>query len=110
MHPTVIVISMICLILLIIHRYRCKRTDASSDNILHDLLQNHDKYIVVTYLTNAFKDKFVPKELIALLDSYVESPGYNTAMALIEYEPELMNVFELAREGGTLNLMRRANQ
>ena len=50
-------------------------------------------------LIKQFSCGVIPRTLIALLDEYVVNPCTETAMKLVQFDPNLISVFELARGG-----------
>ena len=51
-------------------------------------------------LIKQFSGGVYPKTLVALLNEYTENPCTETAMKLVQFDPNLVAVFELARGGG----------
>lgn len=67
---------------------------------LRAVLDGCDHKTAKALLIKQLSGGVIPKTLIALLDEYVENPCTETAMKLVQHDPNLIAVFELARGDG----------
>ena len=75
---------------------------------LRKQLEGCNYEMVATLLINKFSGGVIPKELAGLLDAFTANPCFDTAIALIKFDPNFIASFELARHGGfTEHLFRQ---
>ena len=58
------------------------------------------KTVVIGKFSGGVIPKVIPKELTALLDTFISNPCFDTAVDLIEHDPKFLAFFELSKRGG----------
>ena len=67
---------------------------------LRKQLQNCNYEMAKTVVIRKFSGGVIPKELAALLDTFISNPCFDTAVDLIEHDPKFLAFFELSKRGG----------
>ena len=63
-------------------------------------LQSCNYEMAKTVVIRKFSGGVIPKELTALLDTFISNPCFDTAVDLIEHDPKFLAFFELSKRGG----------
>ena len=64
------------------------------------LLEGCDYQLAARSITAQFKGSVIKTDLSRLLDAYSADPGFQSAIALIKYAPDLIVFFQESKPGG----------